>query len=33
MWYDFQSTVEMYPVVKLMVDKMCEDAKDDMQSI
>ena len=29
-WYNFQSTVEMYPVVK-SVDKMCEDAKDDMR--
>ena len=29
-WYNFQSTIEMYPVVKSMVDKMCEDAKDDM---
>ena len=32
-WYGFQSTVEMYPVVKLIVDKMCEDAKDDTRSM
>ena len=31
-WYDFQSTIEMlYPVVKMMVDKICESAKDDMR--
>ena len=30
-WYDFQSTIEMlYSIVNMMVDKMCEDAKDDM---
>ena len=31
-WCDFQSTIEMlYPVVKLMVDRMCEVAKGDMR--
>ena len=30
-WPIFQSTIElMYPIVKDMVDKMCDDAKDDM---
>ena len=31
-WCDFQSTIEMlYPVVKLMLDRMCEVAKGDMR--
>ena len=31
-WYDFQSTMKMlYPVVNLMLDKMCEGAKYDMR--
>ena len=31
-WPTFQSTIKrMYPVVKDMVDKMCDDAKDDMR--
>ena len=31
-WCDFQSTIEMmYPIVKLLVDRMCGDAKDDMR--
>ena len=31
-WQTFQSTIKrMYPVVKEMVDKMCDDAKDDMR--
>ena len=31
-WSTFQSTIKrMYPVVKEMVDKMCDDAKDDMR--
>lgn len=30
-WYEFQSTIErMYPIVKAIVDEMCDDAKDDM---
>ena len=30
-WPTFQSTIKrMYPVVKEMIDKMCDDAKDDM---
>ena len=34
-WCDFQSTIEMmYPIVKLMVDRMCGDAKlDDVVQI
>ena len=31
-WSTFNSTIKrMYPVVKEMVDKMCDDAKDDMR--
>ena len=31
-WRDFYSTIAMlYPIVKLMVDRMCEDAKNDMR--
>ena len=30
-WQAFQSTIKvMYPVVKEIVDEMCQDAKDDM---
>ena len=33
-WPTFQSTIElMYPVVKEMVDRMCDDAKDDMRRL
>ena len=33
-WQTFQSTIKrIYPIVKEMVDKMCEDAKDDMQNM
>ena len=31
-WRDFYSTIAMlYPIVKMMVDRMCEDAKNDMR--
>ena len=31
-WEYFQSTIKLlYPIVKAMVDRMCEDAKDDMR--
>ena len=31
-WRDFYSTIAiLYPIVKLMVDRMCEDAKNDMR--
>ena len=31
-WHDFYGTIAMlYLVVKLMVDRMCEDVKDDMR--
>ena len=29
-WYDFQCTIEMYPIVKIMLDQVCESAKDDI---
>ena len=33
-WEAFQSTIKrMYPIVKEMVDEMCEDAKDDMRNM
>ena len=33
-WNTFQSTIEkMYPVVKLMVDRMCDEAKQEMKSM
>ena len=31
-WQNFQSTIrKLHPIVKAMVDRMCEDAKDDMR--